>query len=580
MTAAQSANYSVHAQTGVDKLHAQGIYGTGVVIAIVDTGTQYTHPALGGCFGTGCKVAGGYDLVGDGCWPDVGCDLEPDDDPFDDLGHGTHVAGIAAGQAPDGRFVGVAPEATILSYKVFTSYDGTTEDLLIEAFLMAYEADADIITCSVGSAGGWSGDAWAVVASRIVEQGIVVTIAGGNDGEEGPYYTSDGSSGQNVLAVASVEAETTAEAAFLANFTMGNQTGKAGAVGSAAVGYYEGFYPVPWTYTGYPIYAISFDTNSTDDACDALSVNLTGKVALVRVGDCDGTVQQTNIQDAGAQVTLWYLADDPYAIPNYSRIGGFTGIISADSGVAIIEALSAGGAVIADFTTVNSANYFVGMPNPAGTGGLPNYFTSWGPMYDLSIKPDIAAPGGDILSTYPTDSYAVLSGTSMATPYVAGVAALYIGHHGGRKTNPNFSATDLMTRIIASGQSLAYFDGSSLTNYGMYASAAQVGAGMINATNVLGFTTSLSTARFALNDTQHFAASHSVDITNGAAEEVTYAFDVQDAAGLETWLPASSGEDGSPRPLDFFELVPTEMKPSVTLPAEVTLGAGETRTVE
>lgn len=574
-TNAQSANYSVHAQTGVDKLHGQGIYGAGAVIAIVDTGTQYTHPALGGCFGEGCKVAGGYDLVGDGCWPDVGCDLEPDDDPFDDLGHGTHVAGIAAGQSPDGRFVGVAPEATILSYKVFTSYDGTTEDLLIEAFLMAYEADADIITCSVGASGGWTGDAWAVVASRIVDQGVLVTIAGGNYGEEGPYYTDDGSSGQNVLAVASVEAETTAEVAFLANFTTaGNQTS------SAAIGYYEGYYAIPYTYTGFPIYAISNDTNATDSACDALSVNLTGKVALVRVGDCDGLVQQANIQDAGAQVTLWYLGDDPLAIPDYSRIGGFVGIITAESGAALTEAISSGVEVITDFTTIDAANYFVGMPNPAGTGGLPNYFTSWGPLYDLSIKPDIAAPGGDILSTYPTDTYAVLSGTSMATPYIAGVAALYIGYYGGRKINPSFSATDLMMRIIASGESLAYFDGSTLTDYGMYASVAQVGTGIINATNVLGFTTSLSYAKFALNDTQYFTASQSVDITNGAAEAVTYTYGLQDAAGVETWLPASSGEDGAPRPLDFFELVPAEMKPSVSLPAGVTLAAGETATVQ
>lgn len=240
---AGSANYSVHAQTGVDKLHAAGILGEGAVIAVVDTGTQYTHPALGGCFGAGCKVAGGYDLVGDGCWPDVGCDPVPDDDPLDDIGHGTHVSGIAVGQDPAGLFTGVAPSATLLSYKVFSTYDGTTEDVLIEAFLMAYEADADIITCSVGGAGGWASDAWAVVASRIAEEGVIVTIAGGNDGEEGPYYTSDGSSGTNVLAVASVEAETTAEIAFLANFTLNNQSS------SAAVGYYEGFYVIPETYS-------------------------------------------------------------------------------------------------------------------------------------------------------------------------------------------------------------------------------------------------------------------------------------------------------------------------------------------
>lgn len=567
--AAASGNYSVHAQTGVDKLHAKGIYGEGAVIAIVDTGTQYTHPTLGGCFGSGCKVAGGYDLVGDGCWPEVGCTIEPDDDPMDDLGHGTHVAGIAVGQSISGPgFVGVAPEATILSYKVFTYYDGTTEDILIEAFLMAYEADADIITSSIGGAGGWASDAWAVVASRIADQGVIVTIAAGNDGEEGPYYASDGSSGNNVLAVASVEATETSEIAFLANFTLSNQTS------SAIIGYYEGFEPIPYTYTGFPIYAISFDTNATNDACEPLSVNLTGKVVLVRVGDCDGDVQQTYIQDAGAHVTLFYLGDDPTAIPDYSFTGGFTGVISQDSGLAIIKTLASGGEVIVDFTTITSDNYFVGMLNPSGTGGLPNYYSSWGPLYDLSIKPDVAAPGGDILSTYPTDAYAVLSGTSMATPYIAGVAALYIGYYGGRKTNANFNASDVLMRIISSGDSLPYFDGESLTDYGMYAPVAQVGTGIINATKVLGFTTSLSYSKFGLNDTQYFTALHSVDITNGADDEVSYTYGVQDGAGFETWLAVDA------RFVEFSELVPVEMTPSVTMPSDVTLAAGETRTVQ
>ncbi|CAN8105194.1 unnamed protein product [Discula destructiva] len=568
-TAASSANYSVHAQTGVDRLHAQGIYGQGVVIAIVDTGTQYTHPALGGCLGSGCKVAGGYDLVGDGCWPEVGCDVEPDDDPLDDIGHGTHVAGIAVGRSLSGPgFVGVAPEATILSYKVFTSYDGTTEDILIEAFLMAYEADADIITSSIGGAGGWASDAWAVVASRIADQGVIVTIAAGNDGQEGPYYASDGSSGDNVLAVASIEAIQTAEAAFLANFTLHNETS------SAIIGYYEGFEPIPYTYTGYPIHAISLDTNATDDACEPLDVDLTGTVALVRVGDCDGDVQQTNIQDAGAHITLFYLADDPFAIPDYSFVGGFTGVISQDSGLAIIKILAAGGNATVDFTTVNGQNYFVGMPNPTGTGGLPDYYTSWGPLYDLSIKPDIAAPGGNILSTYPTDGYAVFSGTSMATPYIAGVAALYIGQHGGRKTNANFNASDLLMRIISSGDSLPYLNGETRVEYGSYAPVGQVGTGIINATKVLGHTTSLSYSKFGLNGTRYFTGSHSVDITNGAEEEVTYGFGLQDAAGFETWLTAEA------RPADFSELVPAVMKPDVALPSVATLAAGETRTVQ
>lgn len=309
-------------------------------------------------------------------------------------------------------------------------------------------------------------------------------------------------------------------------------------------------------------------------------MNLTDKVVLVHVGDCDGTVQQTNIQNAGAHVTIWYLANDPYAIPNYSRVGGFVAVISADSGAAIVDNIGAGGTVIADFTTINSDNYFVGMPNPAGTGGLPNYYTSWGPLYDLSIKPDIAAPGGDILSTYLDDTYAVLSGTSMATPYIAGVAALYISYYGGRKSNPSFDASNLIMRIVSSGDSLPYFDGSTLTNYGMYAPVGQIGTGIVNATKLMNFTSSLSFAKFALNDTRNFATSHVVDITNGADGDVTYTCGVQDAAGFETWLSADSGEEGAPRPRDFFELEPTEMKAGVVLPAVVTLAAGETRTVQ
>ncbi|KAJ0368273.1 hypothetical protein COL26b_010924 [Colletotrichum chrysophilum] len=133
---AASANYSTHHTTGVNRLHENGVFGEGAKVGVVDSGIQYSHPALGGGFGTGFKVAGGYDFVGDGNWPDLG-EKEPDEDPLDILGHGTHVAGIVAGSSTN--FVGVAPEASLYAYKVFTSTGETDEATLIEAFLKAYD---------------------------------------------------------------------------------------------------------------------------------------------------------------------------------------------------------------------------------------------------------------------------------------------------------------------------------------------------------------------------------------------------------------------------------------------------------
>ena len=85
---------STHRTTGVVKVHGAGICGKGVRVAIVDTGVDYLHPTLGECFGPGCKVAFGYDLVGD----DHGDTRVPAPKPdplatcFDGI-HGTHGTG-------------------------------------------------------------------------------------------------------------------------------------------------------------------------------------------------------------------------------------------------------------------------------------------------------------------------------------------------------------------------------------------------------------------------------------------------------------------------------------------------------
>jgi subtilisin family serine protease len=82
--------YEVHKMGGVDLLRAEGYTGKGLFVAIVDTGVDYNHPALGGGFGPGFKIAHGYDLVGDAY--DGTNTPVPDPDPFASCeGHGTHV---------------------------------------------------------------------------------------------------------------------------------------------------------------------------------------------------------------------------------------------------------------------------------------------------------------------------------------------------------------------------------------------------------------------------------------------------------------------------------------------------------
>lgn len=147
--------------------------GTGTRIGIVDTGVDYLHPALGGCFGKDCLIGYGYDLVGDN-WTETNTPT-PDPDPYDNCqGHGTHVSGIAAAQPNALNFTGVAPGATLGMYRVFSCRaGGTTDDVLISAFNMAYEDGSDIITASIGQVSGWSELPWSTAVSRIVEVGYM-----------------------------------------------------------------------------------------------------------------------------------------------------------------------------------------------------------------------------------------------------------------------------------------------------------------------------------------------------------------------------------------------------------------------
>ena len=147
-------DYAPHVMGGVSKLHAEGYTGDGIYIGVVDTGVDYNHPALGGGFGPGHKIVAGTDLVGNDY---NGNNVPvPDSDPMDCNGHGTHVSGIIGANPNPFNFTGVAPNATMAMWKVFGCEGSVSNDVLIQAFNLAYEAGVDLISSSIGGSSGWT----------------------------------------------------------------------------------------------------------------------------------------------------------------------------------------------------------------------------------------------------------------------------------------------------------------------------------------------------------------------------------------------------------------------------------------
>ncbi|KAK8076725.1 hypothetical protein PG994_003997 [Apiospora phragmitis] len=517
-----------HLMTQIDRLHALNITGKGFSIAMMDSGVDYTHPALGGCFGPGCLVEGGWDFVGD---VPKGSEPAPDADPYDGcFGHGTHVAGTIAAQAAGNQygFTGAAPGAKLRSYRCWNCDGVGSNEILVASFLRAFEEGADIIQCSNGiyEEAGWADEPWALVAGRIAQTGVPVIVSGGNSGGRGMFSPSTPASGLGVESVAAVQNQN--DPIFVSS---GSYTTDDGQDNNKSADNVYGFFagtPYPAKALSLQLWAVGNDTESVTDACSPLpddTPDLSDKLVLLRsvpdarASNCYPPDQGQNIRAKGGKYMAYYAYSNTSWDEEFVYVDGIESVISVapHQGAAWIEMLGRGVQVNVSIPDKNSTKQVLVELEDHETGGLAADFTSWGPNWDLEPKPQIASPGARILSTYPVamGSYRVMSGTSMASPLVAGVIALMGEARGGKLDS------ELFGRILsATSKPLPWFDGK--TKADILAPVQQVGSGLVQAYDAVFAKTLFDVQSLRLNDTDHFVANHTFTIQNTGSDEATY----------------------------------------------------------
>ncbi|MFC3493022.1 S8 family serine peptidase [Glycomyces rhizosphaerae] len=434
--------------------HERGVTGEGVKVGIIDTGIDYTHPDLGGCFGSDCRVAYGTDFVGDDFNSDDPEHAEPvpDDDPADCGGHGTHVAGIVGA---DGKVTGVAPDVEFGAYRVFGCDGSTSSEIIMQALEAALEDGMDVVNLSLGQSFQWPGYPTAVAADKLTEEGVTVVASMGNDGEAGVYSGSAPGVGEDVIAVASTDnPKQRMDAAFVPAL-------------DRRIGYRSiDDTPEPEAATD-PL--VWLGRACADDASEG---DVNGMAALIVRGTCTFKEKYARAVAEGATSVVIY----------NDRSGPFGGGGIEDGPVPAVGLTDADGKDLHDLATIGKNPV---LEFPGGTvlvdlprGGLASSFTAYGPAPDLTFKPDLAAPGGGIWSTVPVadGSYESLSGTSMSSPHVAGAAALLIGD------DPRLEPREIRTRLANSAKPVAWGENPDL---GELEAAHRQGTGVINVIDAL-----------------------------------------------------------------------------------------------
>jgi minor extracellular serine protease Vpr len=463
---------------GATAVQEMGFDGTGVRVAVFDSGIDYHHYNLGGSgdpadywandptiiepgsFPT-AKVIGGYDFTGSE-WPS-GPRME-DPDPLDDgpaRGHGTNVADIIAGKE------GVAPGALLYALKVCSSVSSSCNGV---ALLLSFDwvldpngdgdiSDAvDVINLSLGASYGQRENSTSLASANAVRYGVVVVASAGNSADR-PFITGSPSSTPEVISVA----QTQVPSAVLMPLVINTPAHIAGPrLNTATVDWA----PIGDGFTG--------DVAFVGRGCigDPYLADPAGKVALIDRGVCSISQKVDRAAKAGAVAVLLGLVAPGDAV-TFSQGDGDTFvptlvIILADSN-AIKGALSAGYVV-----NVSVSNDFV----VSLAGGMVGS-SSRGPSYShVQIKPDIGAPGASVSAVAGSGTgVRAFGGTSGAAPMVSGAAALLLQAYPGR------SPLEIKSVLMNTGETNVYTNPGTMP--GVLAPVTRIGGGEVRVNQAL-----------------------------------------------------------------------------------------------
>ncbi|KAF6827866.1 subtilisin-like protease [Colletotrichum musicola] len=475
--------WNPHIATRVDELHGHNLTGAGQRVCVVDSGVDVAHPALAG------RVAGGRNLVDEGSSELTDC-----------AGHGTFVSSVIAASHKD--FSGVAPAAEIFMYKVFGCAATTSNDLVLKGILAADSDNCDIISVSIGSNTGYANSVMSRVASQVAQDRLLI-IAAGNSGEMGPYFASSPAAGRGVVSVGSVEAAQ----------TMGWPATLVSSSGESL--------NISYVTSEGTKFNETIDVPIVLDAGDSCNIAGSGDektAVLAKRGVCLPTGSYSSLASAGYGYGVlfdsynqgaYYMSD----VPDWADSIHLMAVTAASVGDWASKQIGGNNTLRLKIQAdAQPAAFAADVPS----AGQLSSFSSWGPTYENDFAPVISAPGGVVYGAFPDNQYAISSGTSFATPYVAGVAALYYAHV--KKDRAEF-----VRRLTSTAVALPAFDASLGGRIvSEVASLAQQGAGLVDAAKLFGYATVLlSEPTLSLNDTDNRVATHTIRQNNGDVA-VTY----------------------------------------------------------